>query len=150
MMMRFLTCLLLCLATPLLAADESAEELKKFEGNWDVIDFDFAGKKVDSQKGAPDKATVKNGVIDFSLNGQVIPHFSGLQIAIREVEGKRLLNLTRKGNETLPCLYELDEQGLKIAMPLVSQAEKNEARLARPESFETKDKPVVVMKLKRP
>lgn len=149
MMTRFLLCLLLGLAVPLLAADQVADELKKIEGNWDVVEFEFAGKKVDSQAGAPDKASVKNGVIDFSLKGQVIPHFSGLQITIREVEGKRLLNLTRNGNETLPCLYELNEPGLKIAMPLVSTAKKPADSLARPDSFETKDKPVVVMTLKR-
>lgn len=148
-MTRFLICLVLCLAAPLLAADQFAAELKKFEGNWGVVEFEFAGKKVDSQTGAPEKATVKNGVIDFSLKGQVIPHFSGLLITIREVEGKRLLNLTRNGNETLPCLYEFNEPSLKIAMPMVSTVKKAADPLARPDSFETKDKPVVVMTLKR-
>lgn len=58
---------------PPIAAVPLAEERKKFEGSWKVVEFVAMGVKVDPGKGAPESATIKNGVLDFSSQGQRFP-----------------------------------------------------------------------------
>jgi hypothetical protein len=55
----------------------------------------------------------------------------------------------RGEKESLPCIYALKEEELKLAMPFVPKGRNSGERLLRPESFETKDKPVMVLTAKR-
>src|SRR5438105_15748387 len=131
------------------AADDAAKAtLAKFEGTWDVVSTEANGMKLPVGQGGPEKAVVKGGVTTFFTNGKAMGTFKDLKL---ELDPKKpgAVDFIRGENERLPCLYELTDDQLKLAMPLVPVQPKNEEVLSRPESFETKGKPVIVLTMKR-
>jgi uncharacterized protein (TIGR03067 family) len=133
-----------------LAADNDAKaEMKKLEGNWEVVSIEANGMKIPVQKGAPEKALIANGKATFYSDGKAMPTFKDLGLELDPKKSPKEVNLVRGKGETLPCIYELSDTELKIAMPLVPLDRKPEDKLERPNSFATKDKPVMVLTVKR-
>jgi uncharacterized protein (TIGR03067 family) len=133
-----------------LAVDEDSKaDLRKLEGTWEVVSFEVGGKKVDPGKGAPEKAVIKDGKATFFAGGKEIPTFRNLKLELDPKKKPKEVNLVRGERERLPCIYEVTEEELKLAMPLVPKERKPGEELSRPESFDSKDKPVVILTAKR-
>jgi uncharacterized protein (TIGR03067 family) len=110
--------------------------------------MEIDGKKVEAKE-APDKAVIKAGKATFFSQGKELPTFKDLKMEIDPKKKPKVLDLVRDEKESLPCIYELKEGEWKLAMPLVPKERKPGEQLPRPESFDTKDKPVMVLIAKR-
>jgi uncharacterized protein (TIGR03067 family) len=131
------------------AEDDTKAELKRFEGSWEVVSIEASLMKTAPGKGAPQKAIIKDGKATFFAQGKELPTFKDLTLAIDPKKKPKVLDFIRGGNECLPCIYELTDQELKLAMPLVPKERKPGDRLPRPESFDTTGKPFLVLIMKR-
>jgi uncharacterized protein (TIGR03067 family) len=130
------------LALSLAAApkDETVKkELKRLQGTWKVIRFE-AGGKDETAKG-PKKIVIKGD----ELQG-LAPN---VKFRIDPAKKPKTLDLIDKSDpkRIFPLIYELKDDELKIVIPLVP-AGKGEAP-KRPDSFETKDKPLALITAKR-
>jgi uncharacterized protein (TIGR03067 family) len=139
--------LLVSVARP--ADDENKADLKKLEGSWDVQFMDVAGKKVEGGKGGPEKLVVKDGKLTLYADGKEVATFKDIKLDVDAKKQPKTVEMVREGKETLPGIYEVSDEELKIAMPLVPKERKPGELLPRPESFETKDKPIMVIAAKR-
>jgi uncharacterized protein (TIGR03067 family) len=120
--------------------DEAVKkELKKLQGTWKVIRFE-AGGKDETAKG-PKEIVIKGD----ELRG-LAPN---VKFRIDPAKKPKTLDLIDKGDpkRIFPLIYELKDDELKIVIPLV-RAGKGEAP-KRPDSFETKDKPLALITAKR-
>jgi uncharacterized protein (TIGR03067 family) len=131
------------------ADDATSTDLQALEGAWDIVSIEADGMKVDAGKGAPEKAVIKDGKATFFSQGKPIPTFKDLKLRIDATKKPRAVDLLRGDEESLPCIYEVTADELKLAMPLVPKERKPGEALQRPESFDTKDKPVTVLLAKR-
>jgi uncharacterized protein (TIGR03067 family) len=124
---------------------DDKDELKKLEGEWQVIETVFGGTEVPPGKGAPEKATIKNGKLT-GIGAEVT-------LATDATKKPKWLNMTftRDGKEqTINAIYELTGDELKICMPLApKKGEKAVFENKRPEGFDTKDKPEMMLKMTR-
>ncbi|HSQ56579.1 MAG TPA: hypothetical protein VLM40_12625, partial [Gemmata sp.] len=97
----------------------------------------------------PDEVVIKDGKANFLSAGKELETFRNLKIELDPKKKPRAMDLLRGPNEGLPCIYEVTATDLKIAMPLVPKKRKPGEGLPRPESFDSKDKPVMVFIAKR-
>jgi uncharacterized protein (TIGR03067 family) len=131
------------------ADDENKTDMKKLEGAWDVVFMDVAGKKFEPGKDAPGKLVIKDGKMTLFAEGKEVNTFKDLKLELDAKKKPKAVDLVREGKDTLPCIYEVTAEEMKIAMPLVPKERKPGELLPRPESFETKDKPIMVISAKR-
>lgn len=131
------------------ADDDRKNEMQKLEGTWKIVSIEMAGKKVDPGKGAPEQAVIKDGKATFFTGGKEIPTFKDLKLELDPTKKPKSLDLVRGEKESLPCIYEVTADELKVAMPLVPKERKPGEALPRPESFDLKDKPFMVLTAKR-
>ena len=136
-------------AVGIAADDDGKAEMKKLEGTWDVVSIVLSGMKADGTKGMPDKAVVKDGKATFLSEGKEMKTFRDLKIEFVPKKTPQAVDLTQEGKVTLPCIYEVTAEGLKLAIPMVSQVGQPRIALTRPESFDSKDKPFLVLTAKR-
>ncbi|WP_020472757.1 TIGR03067 domain-containing protein [Zavarzinella formosa] len=131
------------------AEDESKADLRKMEGTWEIVAFEMSGKKMDAGKGSLEKIVIKDGKMTLFAAGMEIPTFKGLKLELNTTLKPKAADMLRGEKETLPCIYELTVNELKLAMPLVPKDRKPGEKLPRPESFDSKDKPFMVLTAKR-
>lgn len=142
--MRIAAFMVLACAVGVRADDK--DELKKLDGNWEVVATVMAGMDIPAGKGAPDKLTIKDG----KLTG----FGPEIKLATDATKKPKWLNMTftRDATEsTINAIYELSGDELRICMPLAPKKGQGLAfENKRPEGFETtKDKPEMMLKLKR-
>ena len=139
-----LTLIALVLCTLTLRADDK-DELKKLEGTWEFVSGEAGGQEVPKGKGAPNKLTIKDG--------KMTGFGADIKLATDATKKPKWLNMTftRDGREsTINGIYELDGDELKISMPLAPKKDSGVAfENKRPESFATKGKPEMMLKLKK-
>jgi uncharacterized protein (TIGR03067 family) len=128
----------------LLAADAPGDEavqqeVKKLQGTWKVVGFEVAGK--DQIAKGPKQIVIKGD----ELQG-LAPN---VKFRIDPSKKPRALDLIDKGDskKVFPLIYELKDDELRIAFSLV-RAGAGEAP-KRPDSFQTKDKPLALITAKR-
>jgi uncharacterized protein (TIGR03067 family) len=132
-----LLALLLGADTPKDAAVQ--QEVKDLQGTWKVVGFEVGGSE---QTGKGPKQIVIKG-----------DEFQGLApnvtFRIDPVKKPKTLDLIDKGDATkvFPLIYELKGDELKLVFSLV-RAGKGE-KPQRPDSFQTKDKPLALITAKR-
>ena len=136
-------------AVGIAADDDGKTEMKKLEGTWEVVSIVLSGTKADGAKGMPDKAVVKDGKATFHSEGKEMKTFRDLKIEFVPKKTPQAVNLTPEGKITLPCIYEVTAEGLKLAIPMVSQIGQPNVPVTRPESFDSKDKSFLVLVAKR-
>lgn len=137
MTMPLLVALLLAADAP---QDEAVQqELKKLQGTWKVISFEVGG--MDQTAKGPKEILIK----DDELQG-LAPN---VKFRVDPAKKPKTLDLIDKGDakKIFPLIYELKGDELRIVIPLVP-AGKGEAP-KRPDSFETKDKPLALITAKR-
>jgi uncharacterized protein (TIGR03067 family) len=132
----------------LLAADKpgrnaAKEEAKKLQGAWDVVSLDFAGKKVPRGELPITGIVIKGDQLRMKLKGP-----GRDQWTFKLVPGKnpKWIDLTPKGEKVppLPCIYDLKGTELRLCMPLTGTKEKPK-EVKRPDSFDTKGKPALLL-----
>jgi uncharacterized protein (TIGR03067 family) len=150
-MRQFLVLLAACVLPAAARPDEKAAkaDLAKLEGTWEVTGADVAGKKSDAKAFGVEKLVVKDGKLTLFSGGKELRVY---QLTLDPAKTPKATDLVRDrdgAKEQLPCIYQLDGDEFKLGMPLVPKDRKPGEALPRPESFETKDKPVLVLTAKR-
>jgi uncharacterized protein (TIGR03067 family) len=124
---------------------EEKDELKKLEGTWEFVSGEAGGQEVPKGKGGPDKLTIKDG--------KMTGFGPEIKLGTDATKKPKWLNMTitRDGTETtINAIYELNGDELKICMPLAPKKGSGAAfENKRPEGFETKDRPEMMLKLKK-
>jgi uncharacterized protein (TIGR03067 family) len=132
------------------ADDKAAKaELKKLEGAWKASSAEMAGKKLTPGQVGMEKVRVKGGKMTF-FTGEKEKEVMTVEITVDPSKKPKHMEWV-KGKASLPCIYELKGDELKICFPLLpSKKEKAKVDIKRPEKLETtKDKPVGLIVLKR-
>ena len=120
---------------------DPAKELKKLEGTWQVTGMEAFGKP------APEGKAPKQLVISGSKLTGLGPD---MDIQIDPAKKPRWIDLTfKKGDKPYPirAIYDLSGDELRICFSLAEEAKPFENK--RPEGFDTKDKPLALLRLKR-
>ena len=132
------------------AEDDAKADLAKLDGSWEIVAIEAGGMKMDARKGAPEKAVVREGKATFFTDGKEIPTFKDMRLDLDPKKTPRSVDLVRNEKEKSPCIYEIKGGRMgKSPCPWVPKEGKTGEKLPRPESFDSKDKPVMVMTLKR-
>ena len=124
---------------------DDKDELKKLEGNWEFVAAVAGGMEVPAGKGTPEKLTIKDG--------KMTGFGPEIKLSTDATKKPKWLNMTfaRDGKEsTINAIYELNGDELKICIPLAPKKGSGAVfENKRPESFDTKDKPEMMLKAKR-
>lgn len=146
---------LACMPASRCAASEpnaDAASGSKLDGSWKVESIAVGREVRDPQSGMPEMLEIAGGVFNTTTGGEPIRTFSGLKMEIDFSADPKKLNLMRPAGdrvETLPCIFELKDGQLKIAMPLVPADKAPEDPLPRPTSFDTSEEPILVLTASR-
>jgi uncharacterized protein (TIGR03067 family) len=133
----------------LLAADNPAldagkEEAKKLEGAWDIISGVVAGKKVPPAVLPVTQLIIKGDQLRLKLKEPGITEWT---FKVDPAKKPKEIDLTPKGaKRALPCIYSLEGTELRLCMPLPpAKGEEKGLSVKRPDSFDTKGKPVLLL-----
>jgi uncharacterized protein (TIGR03067 family) len=141
--MRLACCTFLTLSL-IAAAQENADpakELKRLEGTWQVTAMEAFGKPA-----PPDKAPKELVIAGSKLKGLG----PDMDIRLDPAKKPKWIDLTfKKGDKSYPlkAIYDLSDNELRLCIPLAPVGGVFENK--RPEGFETKDKPLALLRLKR-
>jgi uncharacterized protein (TIGR03067 family) len=113
----------------------------ELEGRWLVqsIDADEDDVELDDPW-MPDAVEFHDGLFTLYANGETVETMSEMRIRIDESVAPAELDLMRDWqgrSETLPCIIEMDDGNLRIAIPLVLIDKLPTDPLSRPTSFDT-------------
>jgi uncharacterized protein (TIGR03067 family) len=129
-------------ATALADEKQIKDELKKIEGKWQIVATEANGAAL--PKKGDDKA-----ILTFT-DSKMTGFGPEMTFTIAPDQKPKHITLVAKLKDreiTVNSIYELDGDELKIVIPLVEKGKGPENK--RPDNFETKDKPVMLLKLKR-
>jgi len=136
--------LLPCLAV---AAAEPSSDNKKLEGTWKVVSVEVAGKAATPKQFGMDQLVVKGDKLTFRNDGKDVMSFEFTTDASKTP--KTLDWIKPADKSSLPTIYSLEGDDLKICAPLVPKERKPGETIPRPAGFDTKDKPLMLLVLKR-
>ncbi len=135
--------LIVLFACALAARADDKDELKKLEGSWEMVSVTAGGKDFPKDK-APN-LTIKDG--------KMTGFGPEMKLTTDATKKPKWLEMTfaRDGKEqTVHCIYELEGDELKFAMPLAPVKGSGQTfENKRPENFDSTDKPVMVIKVKK-
>jgi uncharacterized protein (TIGR03067 family) len=139
-----LVCLILRVS---LFAGDAVQEKKKLEGTWTVVAIEAAGKTLPVNKVGIEQIIITADTVTLKMQGREGSNFGWLVDAMRR---PKWIDWIREKDKTLlPGIYTIEKEELRVCLPLVSP-EKNPAELLlRPDSFDTKDKLVMLLVAKR-
>lgn len=129
-------------------AQDAKEKLATLEGRWTVTSLVAGGQPI-SDKYRPTKLIIKGGKATFFAEGKEMPNFRDLTLRPHTAKNSNAIDIFRDENSFLPCLYDLADDNFKLAIPLIPENADPGFVLPRPESFESKDKPVIVFTMKK-
>jgi uncharacterized protein (TIGR03067 family) len=142
--MRFTFVVLFGCVVNSVRADDK-DELKKLDGAWDVVGMEAGGKEAPKGKGAVEKLTIKDG----KLTG----FGPEIRLSTDATKKPKWLNMTfsiEGMDVTINAIYELNGDELKICLPLAPKKGSGAVfENKRPEGFDTKDKPEMLIKAKK-
>jgi uncharacterized protein (TIGR03067 family) len=127
------------------AGGDAKKEAKLLEGTWKVLTAEVAGENVGLEKLGVEQILFKGDRVVLKNRGKDVAAFVFTVDPGRKPREMTLLK--EKEKQTLPCIYSLEGDELKWCVPLASAADK--VRLQRPDSFATKDRPVMLLSAKR-
>jgi uncharacterized protein (TIGR03067 family) len=128
-------------------ADEPKGENKKLEGTWKVVSAEVAGMKATPKEFGMEEVVVKDDKLTFRNQGKEVMVF---QFTTDPTKKPKAMEWIKPGDKsTLPAIYALEGDELKICTPLVPKDRKPGDTLKRPEGFDTKDQPLMLLVLKR-
>jgi uncharacterized protein (TIGR03067 family) len=124
------------------------QELKKLEGAWKAISAEMGGKAVTPTSVGMDKVRIKGNKMTFFAEDKEV---ATLEIkVVPSKKPKHMDWIKDRKYKPLPCLYELKGDELRICFPLLpKKGSKTKVDVKRPEGFQTKDRPLGLIVLKR-
>ncbi|MBY0525535.1 MAG: TIGR03067 domain-containing protein [Gemmataceae bacterium] len=131
----------------LLVAADAKEEAKQLEGTWKVVSADVAGMKVPDDKIKDAIVIIKGDKLTLGDRGKDGKELSFTVDPSKKPKHIDLTDLKAKNAKSVPGIYALEKDELKLCIPLVEAGKA--ANLTRPESFETKDKAFMTITCKR-
>jgi uncharacterized protein (TIGR03067 family) len=149
--MKKARCVVALVTLLLIAGDTKSgavdKEMKALQGEWKLVRAEAGGMQVISEK---DEMLVvikgdslalrnKNGQDDMKSTIKIDP----------TAKIKTMDWATKRGNQAIdvPLIYSLEGDDLKFVMPLVEKGKGETPK--RPDTFDTKDKPLMLFTLKR-
>jgi uncharacterized protein (TIGR03067 family) len=127
------------------AGGEAKKDAKLLEGTWKVVTAEVGGEKVALEKLGVEQILFKGDRVVLKNHGKEVAAFA---YTVDPSQKPKAMTLVKeKENQSLPCIYAVNGDELKWCMPLAAAKEK--VRLRRPETFETKDLPVMLLIAKR-
>jgi hypothetical protein len=129
-------------------AQDGKEKLAKLEGRWRVISAVAGGMPI-ADRSAPTSLVIKDGKATFFAEEKAIPTFRDLTLRPDTARESKAIDFIRDGKLMLPCLCDAAGDDLKFAMPMIPERREPGDVIPRPESFDSKDKPVIVFTMKR-
>jgi uncharacterized protein (TIGR03067 family) len=127
------------------AGGDAKRETKLLEGTWKVTAAEVSGENVGLEKLGVDQILFKGDRVVLKNRGKDVAAFVYTVDPGRKPKEVTLLKEQEK--QSLPCIYAVDGDELKWCMPLPVATKK--VRLQRPESFATKDRPVMLLTARR-
>lgn len=131
-------------------ADDKAvkEEMKKLEGTWTATATEMSGKAFKPKETGMEQVRIKGGQMTFLAGGKEVAKF---EISVDPSKKPKQMNWVKDRRlQSLPCIYELKGDELKICFPLLPGKDtKVKVEIKRPEGMETKGKPAGLIVLKR-
>lgn len=134
------------LCTSQVDAQDAKDKLAALEGRWNVTSLVVGGQPFpDKDKNRPTKLLIKGGKATFFADGEEMPNFRDLTLRPHPAPNANAIDIVRDDHSFLPCLFDLAGDDFKLAIPLIppENAEPGFV-LPKPESFDSKDKPVLV------
>jgi uncharacterized protein (TIGR03067 family) len=139
------------LATPArgLPGDDEKEELKKLQGNWNLMQRSVNGKVIVFQKGprGPARIVIKDNTIALAYyDGLIAPYpvYTTEQgtFTLDTKQNPKAMDITftetRRKEKTAKLIYQLEGDSLKIAELQATQAEKQKDT-PRPKTFDQRE-----------
>ncbi|OAI52217.1 hypothetical protein AYO44_16695 [Planctomycetaceae bacterium SCGC AG-212-F19] len=117
--------------------------MKALDGGWEVVGIEIGGKKVEVSKGSPDKIVIKGGKITIWAQDKPFAIFEDGKLVLDLKKTPKALDIALPGGPTVPCIYEVKDNDLKLAIPRAP--DRPDERLARPQSFDTQGKAVILL-----
>jgi uncharacterized protein (TIGR03067 family) len=120
-------------------------ETKLLEGTWKIVAAEIAGMNIGGQKLGIEQLVFANGRVVLKKEGKDAGNYAYTVDPGRMP--KEMNWLKDKDGGPLPCIYTLEGDDLKVCMPIPNVIEK--IRSQRPNSFETKGRPFLLLTGKR-
>ena len=121
---------------------------KRLSGDWNIERVEVEGKAV-NVPGLPTEFSIHEGRFTLAKDGQPVATMKEMLVAVDLEKKPAHLSLIRGQNEELPCLYEVENDRLMIAMPLIPKDKKKEDPLPRPAGFDTSKEPIMLFVAKK-
>ncbi len=121
--------------------DPAAKEAKTLQGTWKVVALEVDGKAIPAEQGPRELVFKGDELLGLAPNAK---------FKLDPTQKPKHLDLINKNDpkKIFPLIYELKDDELRIAVPLVERGKGAEAK--RPTSFTgNKEAPIVVLKAKR-
>ena len=122
------------------------------EGSWPVKTIELKGEIRASGPGMPENIEISGGVFTVTSEGKVLGTFSNMKMYARPSTSPLQLDLVRDRDgrlEYLPCILELVDHELRIAMPMVPAKRSPDKDLPRPGNFDTTTGQFLVLAAKK-
>jgi uncharacterized protein (TIGR03067 family) len=122
------------------------EEMAKLQGTWKIVAAQAAGKELPVGEGT--RLVVNRDAMALKQGGKELAAWTFTVDPSRKPRAMDWIMGEEKAS--LPAIYSLEGDDLRICFPLLpTKGQKTKVKITRPESFETKDKPLGLFVLKR-
>jgi uncharacterized protein (TIGR03067 family) len=143
----------LVLAAQSPAGDAAKDDLKMLQGTWKVEAVSVGGKDVPPAKAGMEGLVIKGEQVTIRFGGKDV---KSMKFKIDPTKKPKALDLRiTRGEESVDwkCIYAVKGDELKICMPLARKKGDNTAGAKdtneRPDTFDTKDRPLMLITAKR-
>jgi uncharacterized protein (TIGR03067 family) len=127
-------------------AKAAKEEMAKLQGTWKVVTAQMAGKDFPDFKKL--QLVINRDTMVLKASGMDVKSWTFTVDPSRKPKAMDWIMGEEK--VPLPAIYSLEGDDLRICFPLLpTKGQKTKVKITRPESFETKDKPIGLFILKR-
>jgi uncharacterized protein (TIGR03067 family) len=144
--------LLLVILVALLTAHPSAAQSAKpspgkLEGTWTVVGIEAAGKTLPVDKVGIEQLTFTGDNLTVKMTGRDSPKYG---VGLDTTRKPKWIDWIRDNDQsTLPGIFSLEGEELRLCLPLVPLDRDPGRALLRPENFDTKDKMHMLIVAKR-
>ena len=129
----------------LLHADEPEGDLKEMQGAWKIEAAERGGEEFDIKQMGIDELKFDGDKMSLLNEGKPVAEY---KIQLKSDVDPKKMAWFKPDKSWLPALYEFKEDKLRICFPMVPTSK--DGQIESPKSFDTKDKPLVVITAAKP